>query len=206
MKKLCALFVLCSFLLLLSVAALAWQQWLPTRVVDLADDATITVVSPSDGKLRNTIRLYGIDCPEHGQAFGNRARQVISDAVLGKIVSVQPMAIGGMEFDSYGRTVGIIYMTGGESYYESIYVPGNESHSGFNWGVRNSRTDPDNLNSMLVREGMAWVDPKLCTYSWICAEFDELEKTARAEKRGLWADENPVPPWEWRKNRKVEAQ
>jgi len=26
----------------------------------------------------------------------------------------------------------------------------------------------------------------------------ELERQARMAKRGLWADAQPVPPWEWR--------
>ena len=147
-------------------------------------------MSPSDDKLRNKIRLYGIDCPEHGQAFGNRAGQAISDAVFGKIVSVQPVG----EIDHYGRTVGIISVPDDESYYE------------YSWAVQSSLPIPDDLNSLLVREGMAWVDPQLCDDEFTCNELNMLEKAARIEKRGLWADKNPVPPWEWRKNNRMEAQ
>jgi len=28
---------------------------------------------------------------------------------------------------------------------------------------------------------------------------EELEKAAREAKKGLWANQNSMPPWEWRK-------
>jgi micrococcal nuclease len=30
-------------------------------------------------------------------------------------------------------------------------------------------------------------------------EFTDAEREAREKHRGLWADPNPVPPWEWRR-------
>ena len=53
----------------------------------------------------------------------------------------------------------------------------------------------ETLQEILVRDGMAWVYPKYCTQEEICNPLRNLEKTARVEKRGLWADKNPVPPW-----------
>ena len=32
-------------------------------------------------------------------------------------------------------------------------------------------------------------------------QLAQLEAQARAEQRGLWADLEPVPPWQWRKAR-----
>lgn len=49
-------------------------------------------------------------------------------------------------------------------------------------------------NAEQVRRGMAWVYTK---YSRDPA-FLPLELEARAERRGLWADPAPAPPWEWR--------
>ena len=54
--------------------------------------------------------------------------------------------------------------------------------------------DGTNLNHELVKAGLAWWDrdyPKE-------EELAELEAQARAAKRGLWSDPNPVPPWEVR--------
>jgi micrococcal nuclease len=56
-----------------------------------------------------------------------------------------------------------------------------------------------NLNYDLVRAGLAWTYRK---YSRRDSELAKLEFEARSAKRGLWAEPDPVPPWEWRrKNR-----
>lgn len=54
-----------------------------------------------------------------------------------------------------------------------------------------------------VRAGMAWVYRKYATDSSLYA----LESRAKAEQRGLWQDNNPIAPWDWRKsNRSGHAQ
>lgn len=62
-----------------------------------ADDFSGRVIGPSDrgtfsvmhNKRRaEKIRLYGIDAPEKGQAFCNRAKQFVSALVFGKEVKV----------------------------------------------------------------------------------------------------------------------
>jgi len=61
--------------------------------------------------------------------------------------------------------------------------------------------DGSNLNEELVRHGHAWVYDTYCRQP-ICAQWRTLEKEARTNKKGLWADKNPIPPWDWRKNRR----
>jgi micrococcal nuclease len=51
------------------------------------------------------------------------------------------------------------------------------------------------LNEALLKAGLAWHFKKYSTNS----EYAELENQARKEEVGLWADENPVAPWEFRK-------
>jgi micrococcal nuclease len=46
-----------------------------------------------------------------------------------------------------------------------------------------------------VWDGNAWVYPK---YAHDAVYF-ATERRAKLNKKGLWADANPVPPWEWRK-------
>jgi endonuclease YncB( thermonuclease family) len=47
----------------------------------------------------------------------------------------------------------------------------------------------------LVRDGFAW------RYLWYdkAREFTDAEREAREKRYGLWADPNPVPPWEYRR-------
>lgn len=55
------------------------------------------------------------------------------------------------------------------------------------------------VNLELVRQGFAWA---YVDYSPPAAYVSEQE-TARKERRGLWADAEPMPPWEYRKGRRV---
>ena len=53
-----------------------------------------------------------------------------------------------------------------------------------------------NVNHALVKDGWCWWYRK---YAPGDTELERLEKDAREAKKGLWADPQPVPPWEWRK-------
>lgn len=54
-----------------------------------------------------------------------------------------------------------------------------------------------NINKEMVSEGFAWHYKQYSKSK----ELEELEQKAREEKRGLWADKNPIPPWEFRKKK-----
>ena len=60
------------------------------------------------------------------------------------------------------------------------------------------RVDGVSLNEELVEGGLAWVNSQHCLNS-ICEYLHALEMNARDEKRGLWAEPNPVPPWEFQR-------
>ena len=57
--------------------------------------------------------------------------------------------------------------------------------------------DEIDVNAELLRRGLAWIrrayDPP--------AAMIRLEDEARQARRGLWADDDPVQPWIWRKSR-----
>jgi endonuclease YncB( thermonuclease family) len=58
--------------------------------------------------------------------------------------------------------------------------------------------DGTNLNHTLVKEGWCWWYRKYAAGDVV---LEELETRARASGIGLWADPQPVPPWEWRKRK-----
>lgn len=53
-------------------------------------------------------------------------------------------------------------------------------------------------NRHMVENGAAWVYDQYNTDS----SLPDLQRRAKEQKRGLWADSNPVPPWEWRHSNK----
>jgi micrococcal nuclease len=57
------------------------------------------------------------------------------------------------------------------------------------------------LNRELVRLGFAWWYRKYSKYE----SLGKLESEAREAKRGLWADNNPIPPWDWRHGQQTPA-
>ena len=55
--------------------------------------------------------------------------------------------------------------------------------------------DGVDANAEQVRRGMAWVYDRYVTDKSLYA----VQEDAKAERRGLWHDDKPLPPWEWRK-------
>jgi len=54
-----------------------------------------------------------------------------------------------------------------------------------------------NANEVMVQSGLAWVYRK---YDKGHEHFYAIEEDARNVRLGLWAHDNPTPPWEWRKS------
>ena len=55
--------------------------------------------------------------------------------------------------------------------------------------------DNQNVNYELVRKGMAWAYKKYTDNEILY----ELEAQAKTRRIGLWADETPIAPWDWRR-------
>jgi micrococcal nuclease len=75
--------IICSIILSLLLYSPLWAEEFTGKVVGVSDGDTIKVMYLGRAE---RVRLYGIDCPEKGQAFGNRAKQFTSQMVFGKDV------------------------------------------------------------------------------------------------------------------------
>ena len=147
-------------------------------VVAVADGDTVTVLK---GHEQIRVRISGIDAPEKGQAYGARSKQSLVRLVHGKEVRVDYK-----KQDRYGRLVG------------SIWTPASKCISS---------DCPRELDAGLtqITLGMAWhykeyqqEQPESERELYANAEID-----ARRNRQGLWADQNPVPPWIVRRERRT---
>ena len=156
------LLLACLFLWL---PVLAGAETLSGKVVKVVDGDTIDVLQD---RTTVRIRLNGIDAPEKGQAYGNRAKQFVLDLAAQQTVTVEIKDI-----DRYGRSVGDVFLPDGR-----------------------------NLNREIVAAGYAWWYRKYSADQ----SLGRLEEEAQRGRRGLWQDKNPVPPWEWRRQKRAVAE
>lgn len=91
--------------LLLLILAPAVQATLTGRVVRVIDGDTVVVLAKKEGTVR--VRLSGIDAPENGQPFGQRARQFLASRIAGRVVE-----ISGDTRDRYDRILGTVWADG----------------------------------------------------------------------------------------------
>jgi len=88
------------FLVVIFLPILSFGQ-LTGKVIGIADGDTFTMLVSENNQIK--IRLYGIDCPESSQDFGQVAKKYLSDLIFNKTVVVKATDI-----DRYGRTIGLV--------------------------------------------------------------------------------------------------
>jgi endonuclease YncB( thermonuclease family) len=147
------------------------------RVVGVTDGDTITVLDA--GKAQHKVRLAGIDAPEKGQPFGDRAKENLARLVFG-----QDARVDWHKKDRYGRLVGTVWVASPDS------------------ACRGMPDCPKLLDAGLAQltVGLAWHYKKYANEQGLQqrGQYAFAEEEAQAKRVGLWRDANPVPPWEWR--------
>ncbi len=111
-KSQTAIFLLA--LLLSPAITFAWTG----KVISIQDADTITVLTDDRQQVR--IRLYGIDAPEGGQAYGKKATQYVK-----RLLADRPVVeIDTKDTDRYGRTVAVVFLPDGRNLNEEIVGAG----------------------------------------------------------------------------------
>lgn len=86
------------------------------QVVGVIDGDTIDVLHNGQAE---RIRLNGIDCPEKGQAYGQKAKHAASDLVFGKAVTLHTFGK-----DKYGRMIGDVLLLDGTNVNQELVKEG----------------------------------------------------------------------------------
>ena len=102
-----------SILAALALGNLAAANVIQGRVVGVSDGDSVTVLDAK--KTPYKIRLAGIDAPERAQAYGQKAKESLSDLVFGKSVEV-----AWSKQDRYGRIVGVVTLAGVDINLEQV--------------------------------------------------------------------------------------
>ncbi len=164
---------LMAFLVALAASS-AGAETITGKVVGVSDGDTITVLDTD--RTQYKIRVAGIDAPEKAQAFGQRSKESKSALVFGKDVAVVTS-----ERDRYGRHIGKVMVA--------------ETSC-------SARNCPKTLDAGLAQltVGMAWWYRKYAREQSAedAGAYEFAEQEARSRSVGLWRDQNPTPPWDWR--------
>ncbi len=97
--------ILLLIFFLLTFPTLSFSKTITGKIISVADGDTITILN--NHKQQTKIRLYGIDTPEKGQAYGKKAKKFTASLTAGKQVSVKIY-----NTDRYGRSVGVVFVSG----------------------------------------------------------------------------------------------
>ena len=145
------------------------------HAIRVIDGDTILVDNPNGA--RQSVRIAGIDAPEPAQPYGRESRES-----LARLVSVGEVRA---ECPALDHRISVIckvwaHPTDCPNCDRTIDVGMAQILGGMAWWYRRYEFDQTPKDRNL---------------------YEAAEKTARDNKRGLWAGQNPVAPWEWRRER-----
>lgn len=143
-------------------------------VTQVRDGDTVQLTTEQGERLE--VRLNGIDAPEKGQKrkpgqpFAEQSKDMLERLAANEHASLETT-----KTDRYGSRVGVLWVDTG-----------------------NGSVDAGLLQ---IQMGMAWTYPQYLTElsPGLKESYKYAEAIAKLKRRGLWADEKPRPPWNWRK-------
>lgn len=157
----------------LTAKTFAAQATLQGKIMQVKDGDTV-VVSPVDGGQFFTCRLYGIDAPETTHPRFGKQGQPYGEEASRELKKL----ILGQEVE--------VTTTGQKTYKRQVCI---------------IKKDGVDINLEMVKRGYAWAYRQYLKRPY-ASEYIDAEKSARDKRLGLWGDNNPTPPWEFRKQQR----
>ncbi len=155
-----------------------WGITLEGKVIKVADGDTVTITDDKGAKHR--IRLGGIDAPEKNQPYGKESTQSLLELTSGKTVVIEYE-----KRDRYKRIVGkVLVDPPGEVFCMAL-----DCVKKIDAGLEQ------------IKRGLAWHYKKYQSEQSVedRGAYGEAEVEAREKLLGLWKDNEPIAPWEWRR-------
>lgn len=127
------------------------------KVVGVSDGDTLSLLVENIalGSTQEVkVRLYGIDAPEDGQAFGNKAKKLLSDLVYRK-----PVLVYSFGKDKYERVLGEVMVVGATESANQTMLK-----SGLAWWYSYYAKDRKDLSALQIQAQQSrvglWSDPQ----------------------------------------------
>jgi endonuclease YncB( thermonuclease family) len=123
-------------------------------------------------------RLLYVDAPEKAQPYGKEATEYLAKLMshVNAILTVQDIEgrVGKVkETDIYGRKMVLVVLEEGT------------------------------VQEEMVKAGLAMVFEAFCKEEYYCELLRKAQEQARKDRVGIWSDGDPIPPWEFRRMKKV---
>jgi len=162
-----------SLLVFVAMACAAHAATIEGKAIHIADGDSITLLDAD--KTKHRIRIDGIDAPEKAQPFGDRARQSMVRMVAGKEVTADCH-----KTDRYGRQVCKVWVQPSDcpACGKTLDVGHAQILGGLAWWYREYAKEQSAEDR---------------------GRYESAEQEARTRKIGLWRDNHPIAPWEWRR-------
>jgi endonuclease YncB( thermonuclease family) len=157
---------------------------------------------PTRGKWISHVpfRFAFIDAPEMDQPVGVEAGEFLHRLIAGKTLKLDPIgkqSTGYLPIDQYKRMLCMAFLTEQMPVGEIEYLRNGSCHVGV---VKVARLVTRNIELEMIINGWAWVIEQ---YSFDREEeYLAAQDNARIARRGLWAMDNPEPPWQFKQKLK----
>lgn len=150
--------------------------------------------------LRVPFRFAFIDAPEMAQPFGRESRDYLDKLIAGNSLKLAPVgkeSTGGLPIDKYKRMLCTAFLAEEIQAGRIDYYHQGKCGAGM---VKSARSVVRNIELEMIVNGWAWVVQQYAFDRE--GEYFEAQNDAQQHRRGIWACDDPEPPWNYKRRQK----